>query len=309
MLRALLLYLSSARWARNLVTRWGVARRVARRFVAGESLQDAPAVVKSLNRRGITATIDVLGESVTDADMARRAVAAYFDLLALICDHSLQASVSLKLTQLGLDVDPGLCRDHLRQILTRARECGLQVTIDMESSAYTQRTLDLFRALRAEDGFDNVLTVIQSYLYRSDADIAALTAEGASIRLCKGAYREPASVAYPNKRDVDAAYLRQMKVLLEAAKAGRGYPGIATHDTALIAAARAHAQAQDIPPGCYEFQMLYGIRSDLQAELAAAGYGMRVYVPVGTEWYPYFMRRLAERPANLWFFVSNFFRR
>ncbi len=309
MLRALLLYLSRAAWARNIVMRWGLARRVARRFISGETEQEAIEAVKKLNARGLTATIDVLGESVTQPDQAHAARDAYLSLLDAICRHKLNASVSLKLTALGLDIDPALCRDNLRRILTHARERGLTVTIDMEDHTYTQRTLDLFHALWREDGLDNVHTVIQSYLYRSDADIEALAQEGACIRLCKGAYREPPQVAYPKKRDVDAAYVRQMKVLLDAAKEGRGYPGLATHDEAIIEQAKAYADSTGVPRTNYEFQMLHGVRSQLQEQLVAEGYRMRVYVPFGTQWYPYFMRRLAERPANLWFFVSNFFRR
>jgi proline dehydrogenase len=178
----------------------------------------------------------------------------------------------------------------------------------MEDTPYTQKTLDIFNRLRAE-GCDNLRTVIQAYLYRSDADVAALVESGAGIRLCKGAYKEPPNLAYPSKKDVDAAYLRQARALLDGAHAGKGYPGLATHDEAIIEASRAYAKAQGISPDCYEFQMLYGVRSALQETLRAEGYGMRVYVPFGTQWYPYFMRRLAERPANLWFFASNFFRR
>lgn len=309
MLRALFLYLSRAAWAKRLVTRWGLARRVARRFVAGETLEEAIAAVRRLNEKGITATVDVLGESVTDAEMAQQAAASYLILLEAIRVNDLAATVSLKLTALGLDIDEGLCREHMRRILSRAREVGTRVTIDMEDHPYTQRTLDLYRALRHEDGFDNVGTVIQAYLYRSDADIAALAAEGAEIRLCKGAYKEPPEIAYPRKKDVNAAFVRQMKVLLDAALEGRGYPGIATHDERIIAEAKAYAEARRIPREAYEFQMLYGVRPALQEQLVAEGYRLRVYVPYGTQWYPYFMRRLAERPANVWFFVSNLFRR
>ncbi len=309
MLRALFLYLSRAAWARRLVTRWGLARRVARRFVAGETLEEAIAAVRRLNEKGISATVDVLGESVTDAEMARQAAESYLVLLEAIRANGLAATVSLKLTALGLDIDEALCREHMRRILSRAREVGTRVTIDMEDHPYTQRTLDLYRALRREDGFDNVGTVIQAYLYRSDADIAALAAEGAEIRLCKGAYKEPPQIAYPRKKDVNAAFVRQMKVLLDAALEGRGYPGIATHDERIIAEAKAYADARRIPREAYEFQMLYGVRPALQEQLVAEGYRLRVYVPYGTQWYPYFMRRLAERPANVWFFVSNLFRR
>jgi proline dehydrogenase len=308
MLRALLLYLSHASWAQNIALHWRLARAVALRFVAGETQEQALKTVRQLNDDGMQVTLDVLGESITDAAQATTMKDAYLDLLDAICAADLQAWVSLKLTALGLDIDEALCHDNMRQILTKARDCGLYVTIDMEDHPYTQKTLDLFRALRDEDGFENVRTVIQAYLYRSDDDIAALADEGAGIRLCKGAYKEPAAVAYPKKADVDAAYVRQMKVLLDAAHAGRGYPGIATHDEAIIEEAKRYAAAQGIAANAYEFQMLYGVRSGLQQQLAAAGYGMRVYVPFGTQWYPYFMRRLAERPANVWFFVSNLFK-
>jgi len=309
MLRAFLLYLSHAGWARSIALHWRLARAVALRFVAGETQEQALDAVRQLNARGMQATLDVLGESITDAAQATAMKDAYLGLLGAICAADLQAWVSLKLTALGLDIDAALCHENMRQILTKARECGLSVTIDMEDHPYTQRTLDLFHALRNGDGFDNVRTVIQAYLYRSDDDIESMAREGAGIRLCKGAYKEPAAVAHPKKADVDAAYVRQMKALLDAAHAGRGYPGIATHDEAIIDEAKRYAAEQGIATEAYEFQMLYGVRIALQDQLAAAGYGMRVYVPFGTQWYPYFVRRLAERPANVWFFVSNLFKR
>jgi proline dehydrogenase len=309
MLRALLLYLSHAGWSRKIVMSWGVARRVALRFVAGERQVDAIEAVRQLNSRGMTVTLDVLGESITEARQAREMAAAYLNLIETIGSGGLQAWVSLKLTALGLDISADLCRENMRGILSCAQDHGLKVTIDMEDRHYTQRTLDMFHALQRDDGFNNVGTVIQSYLYRSDDDIRALAAEGADIRLCKGAYKEPASVAYPKKADVDAAYVRQMKVLLDAAKEGRGYPAIATHDEKIITQAKAYADQNGIPRDRYEFQMLYGVRTALQEQLIAEGYRMRVYVPFGEQWYPYVMRRLAERPANLWFFASNFFRK
>ena len=267
-------------------------------------------MVSGLNAQGMTATIDVLGESLTDREEARSAAQAYLALIDAIRQNGLKAWISLKLTGLGIDIDPVLCRQNMRQILGAARTAGgICVTIDMEDSAYTQTTLDMFRALRHEDGFDNLRTVIQAYLYRSDEDIQVLAAEGAGIRLCKGAYKEPPSIAYPRKRDVDKAFVRQMKVLLDAASEGRGYPGIATHDEAIIEQAKAYASERDIPRDRFEFQMLYGVRSALQKQFAAEGYRVRIYVPFGTRWYPYFMRRLAERPANLWFFISNLLRR
>jgi proline dehydrogenase len=215
--------------------------------------------------------------------------------------------VSLKLTALGLEVDPAICRENLRMILKAARQHGVAVTIDMEDHTFTDRTLEMLRELRAE-GFKNAQGVIQAYLYRSQQDVPALAADSVDIRLCKGAYSEPARVAHPKKKDVDQAYLRLMKILLDAGNSGHGYPGIATHDEKIITATRAYAAECKIPHDRFEFQMLYGVRSSLQEELAAAGYGMRVYVPFGTHWYPYLMRRLAERPANLWFFASNLLR-
>lgn len=310
MLRALLLYLTHARWARNIVTHWGLARRVVLRFVAGERQEQAIETVRALNARGLTATVDVLGESIEDAQQARAMKDAYLDLIDAIASHNLDAWVSVKLTALGLDVDEELCHENMRAILSHARERGdIRVTIDMEDHPYTQRTLDLFHTLHRDDGFEHIRTVIQAYLYRSDDDVAALAEECAGIRLCKGAYKEPPDIAYPVKADVDRAYIRQMKVLLDAAREGCGYPGIATHDEKIIEQARLYANGSGVPRENYEFQMLYGVRSALQDALVADGYRVRVYVPFGTQWYPYFMRRLAERPANLWFFVSNFFRR
>jgi proline dehydrogenase len=216
--------------------------------------------------------------------------------------------VSLKLTALGLDIDPALCRENMRSVLKAASKNGVRVTIDMEDHSYTQRTLDTLYALMREDGYENVQAVIQAYLYRTDEDIEKLAADGIEIRLCKGAYKEPSTVAYPAKSDVDAAYVRQMKVLLDAARDNRGYPMLATHDDKIIAQARQYITVNDIPRERFEFQMLYGIRTALQHELIREGYRLRVYVPYGQNWYPYFMRRLAERPANLWFFASNLLR-
>jgi proline dehydrogenase len=309
MLRAILLYLSHAAWARNIMMHWPLARRVALRFVAGETQQQAIDTVIELNKKGMLVTLDVLGEAIHDAAQAVEMKEAYLNLLDALCIKKLNAWISLKLTALGIDVDAALCRDNIQQILVKARECNAHVTIDMEDHPYTQKTLDLFRTLKDDDGFLNVRTVIQSYLYRSDDDIEALAQEGAGIRLCKGAYKEPAHIAYPQKADVDAAYKRQLKMLLDAANEERGYPGIATHDQVLIEVAKRYAAEQNIPPDAYEFQMLYGVRSALQEQLVVQGYQVRVYIPFGTQWYPYFVRRLAERPANVWFFVSNFFRR
>lgn len=240
---------------------------------------------------------------------AARATDQYLTLLDTIAANELQATVSLKLTQLGLDIGEDLCVANLRRILGHAAERENHVTIDMESSDYTDRTLRIYRTLRHEYSFDNVGTVIQSYLYRSQQDMIELKQEGAFIRLCKGAYKEPADVAYPAKKDVDASFVRLMENYLANGDAPTGaYLGIATHDSQIIDAARRYVTDHDTPADRYEFQMLYGIRTDLQRELVQQGYKMRVYVPFGTQWYPYFMRRLAERPANLWFFLSNLLR-
>lgn len=300
MLRRLLLYLSRAGWARNVVTRWGLARRMARRFVAGETLDEALTAARTLNASGLWVTLDYLGESVARAEDTAEVVSTYRATLEAIAANALQASVSLKLTHLGLDIDETLCFANLRRILEVAQQRGIWVTIDMESSAYTDTTLRLYRAAR-DCGFDNVGTVIQAYLYRSTADMAALAAEGAHIRLCKGAYLEPPEVAYPRKRDVDASFVRLMQAFLLSPPPA--YLCIATHDEVMIRAAEETIRQHAIPPTRYEFQMLYGIRPTRQAELVAAGHPTRIYVPFGAAWYPYFMRRLAERPANLWFMV------
>lgn len=318
MLRALLLYLSKAPWARKIVTRWKVARRTASRFVAGDQLDEAIAAVGALNASGPYATLDHLGENVTTAAEAKRAADDYLVIMERICQAGVKSNASLKLTQLGLALDYGLCLDNMRRILHKASECGLFVRIDMEDSASVDRTLQLYRTLKAE-GLTNTGLVIQSYLFRSEQDVKALLAEGTRIRLCKGAYKEPPQVAFPRKADVNANYDRLAVLMIDAAKASGAVPGsedgripplpaIATHDARRIQFAKEHAAKVGLPKRALEFQMLYGIRSDLQFALADEGYPVRVYVPYGTEWYPYFVRRLAERPANVWFFVSNFFR-
>lgn len=306
MLRRLLLYLSTAGWARNIVTHWGLARRMARRFVAGETLDEALAVARTLNDSGLRVTLDYLGESVARAEDTAEVVSTYRTILDQISAHRLNASVSLKLTHLGLDIDEDLCVANLRHIVAAAQQHSIPVTIDMESSAYTDTTLRIYRTARHEYGFDNVGTVIQAYLYRSAEDMRQLAAEGAHIRLCKGAYLEPPEVAYPEKKDVDASFARLAQDYLLSPPPA--YLCIATHDENMIRAAEEVIRQHSIAPGRYEFQMLYGIRSARQAELAAAGHPTRIYVPFGAAWYPYFMRRLAERPANLWFMMRSVFR-
>jgi len=291
-----------------LMMNWGVARRAARRFVAGETIDDALAAIRELNAQGITATLDHLGENVETREDAARATDDYLKVLDAIGQAGLTSHVSVKLTALGLDLGDDLCRENVARILAKAKEVGTRVRIDMESTEYTDRTLAIYRRLRAE--YDNVGIVIQSYLYRSEADIAALCEEGAHVRLCKGAYKEPPTRAFPKKADVDASYVRLMKMLLSAPARAKGTrAALATHDPKMIDAARQYAEEEMVPRDEFEFQMLHGIRRDLQQQLVADGYAVRVYVPYGTEWYPYFMRRLAERPANVWFIVSNFFKK
>lgn len=307
MLRRLLLYLSTAGWARGLMTRLWVARRVAARFVAGETLEEAVNVSRRLNGRGLWVSLDYLGESVNDERDTQAVVKMYTDLIGRIGKDGLKASVSVKLTHLGLDIREELCLLNLRQILTAAKPHGIQVTIDMESSAYTETTLRIYRTMRHEYDFENIGPVIQAYLYRSENDMRALADEGAHVRLCKGAYLEPAEVAFPAKSDVDASYVRIMQDYLKSAPPA--YLCLATHDERIITQAVSDIETGKIEKRRYEFQMLYGIRESRQEELVKAGYPVRVYVPFGEAWYPYFMRRLAERPANLWFFAKSFFSR
>lgn len=306
MLRQFFLYLSQAGWARGIATRWSLARRMALRFVAGESLTEALATAKKLNQQGLLVTLDYLGESVHSEAETLEVVNTYQSLLEQIHAQKLGASVSLKLTHFGLDISEDLCLRNLRSILTIAKQYEIPVTIDMENTPYTDVTLRLYRTARDEYGFSNVGTVIQAYLYRSEADMQALAGEGAHIRLCKGAYLEGPEVAFPQKSDVDANYIKLMKAFLAAPEPA--YLCIATHDDQMIIAGEQTLTALAHPKDRYEFQMLYGIRSARQLELVAAGHPVRVYLPFGAAWYPYFMRRLAERPANVWFFVKNVFK-
>lgn len=309
MLRSILLYLSHAGWAKSVITNFPLAKRVARRFVAGETLAEAVSTIRQLNQEGLLATLDFLGESVHSKTDAEAAAAEYVTMLDAIAEHQLDATVSLKLTQLGLDLSESVCLNNMRTIVSHAATTRNHVTIDMESTGYTDVTLRIFRTLMSEYP-DHIGTVIQAYLYRSEDDMAALRNEGAFVRLCKGAYMEPPKKAFPDKADVDANFVKLMQHYISNNAAETGaYLGIASHDVSIIDEARRYSAQHAIGNDRFEFQMLYGIRSDLQRELAAEGYKMRVYVPFGTQWYPYFMRRLAERPANLWFFISNFFRK
>jgi proline dehydrogenase len=279
-----------------------VARNLSRRFVAGETLEQALAVSRKLNGEDIAVTLDCLGESVTTLDEAARARDVYLRTLSAIHEAGIQGNVSLKLTQFGLDLSPSQCRANVEQLVRRAAELGGFVRVDMESSEYTGRTLDLVISLHEQHGA--VGTVIQAYLHRSKEDVEKLCAHGIRIRLCKGAYLEPHSVAFPKKGDVDRNYVELMKVLLATGV----YPAIATHDEKMIAATKAYAALRKLPRDAFEFQMLYGIRRDLQRQLVAEGYRLRLYVPFGQAWYPYYMRRLAERPANVLFMLRNLFR-
>lgn len=308
MLREILLSLSHSKTARRFITWFPVARRVSARFVAGETVADAIRTVRDLNSRRMLVTADHLGENVSTEAEAARAADDYLTLLNEIEKGGVQSHVSLKLTQFGLDLGDTICFGNVRRVLDKAKAIGTFVRVDMEGTEYTDRTLAIVHAAK-DAGYDNLGTVIQSYLYRSEADVKALCQAGIRVRLCKGAYKEPADKAFPEKKDVDANYVKLTELLLAETKLKPDlYPAIATHDEAMIEAAKKYAAANNLPRTAFEFQMLHGIRRELQEGLVKDGFNMRIYVPYGTEWYPYFMRRLAERPANLWFFASNFFR-
>lgn len=304
LMRDSFLALSRSESLRGVAVRFGPARAMSRRFVAGETLAEAIAAVQALNGEGLLATLDHLGENILSEIEARDATTELLDLLGAIEAGGAGAGVSVKLTQLGLDLSPALAAENLERVVARAAQARRFVRIDMESSAYVQVTLDLFAGLW--ERYRNVGVVIQSYLYRSDADIAKLVEMGASVRLVKGAYDEPPEVAYADKAGTDASFVRLLEMLMgPRARANGVFPAIATHDPKLIDWAREYARQQDIPRDRFEFQMLYGVRRELQRQLAADGYRVRAYVPYGQQWYPYFMRRLAERPANLLFLLRN----
>jgi len=277
------------------------------RFVAGMNIEDVLRAAASVNAQGMAATLDSLGENVHTPDEARNAADIYHRLLDAIQQRGLNANVSVKLTQMGLDLDPDLTSDIVSALVQHAVTAGNNfVRVDMEGTNHTDVTLDLVRTLHAREGNrGRVGIVIQAYLYRSEADIARLLEEGIRIRLCKGAYKEPPNLAFPAKADVDANFVKLMKTLLKSGI----FHGIATHDEAMIAATRQFVRGEGIDPGSFEFQMLYGVRRDLQRTLVKEGFGVRVYIPFGAEWYPYFMRRLAERPANVLFLARNLVRR
>lgn len=299
MLRSALLYLSNQPRVFRFVRNNGLAKRFANRFVAGETIDDALRAVRGLNERGIAASLDLLGESVTNEREARAARDAYLQILDAIHRERLNANVSVKLTAMGLDIAEDLCVAIMHDVLGRAQQYDTFVRIDMESSEYTERTLRLFEDRLYPSFRDHVGIVLQSYLYRTFSDVERANRLGCRVRICKGAYKEPATVAYPEKKDVDASYVRCMHELMERGN----YPGIATHDPAIIDEAKRFARERGIATERFEFQMLYGVRRDLQEQLIREGYNMRVYVPFGTQWYPYLMRRLAERPANVAFML------
>ena len=303
MLRSTLLKLSESKALGHWVTTNGTTRRMSHRFVAGESLDEVVQAARELNDQGMLVTLDCLGENVSTTAEAQKARDTYLGMFDRIGQEKLKANVSCKLTQLGLDLSVEFCEGLVLSIAERAGAYESFLRVDMESSVYTQRTVELVKRVRAQTPC--VGTVIQAYLYRSEKDIQDLLAYGCRIRLCKGAYKEPPEVAFPHKQDVDANYVKLMSLLLSSGF----YHAIATHDPRMIAATIRWAAEKRISKDDFEFQMLYGVRSDLQRRLVRDGYRVRIYVPYGQEWFPYFMRRLAERPANLGFFVRNFFRK
>lgn len=321
MLRSFLIYLSKAPWAQKLVTRWGFAWRAASRFVAGEKAGDAIRAIRELNEKCISATLDHLGEHTSTVDEADRATEDILLILDQIDKAGVRANVSIKLTQIGMGLDEKICSQNLVRILEQVKECKNFLRIDMEDTPYTDITLAMYYSM-LQRGFNvsQVGLVVQSYLYRTEADVRKLLEYNTHLRLVKGAYKEPSDKAFPKKADVDANFDLLTKQMIDASLKiqankistdGRvpPIPAIATHDEKRIAFAKQYAEKVGLPKEALEFQMLYGIRRDLQEQLVNQGYPVRVYVPFGTHWYPYFMRRLAERPANIWFFVSNYFRK
>ncbi len=299
-LRHLFIALSQSARARQLVMQYGPMRRLARRFIAGETIDEAIAVVRELNQGGILATLDHLGENVSSQEDAERAAQEYRELAHRIAEEALQSSISVKPTHVGLDFGEDFCYSQLRTVVDTARDLNLTVEVDMEGSTYTQATLNVFHRLL--DAYSNLRVALQAYLYRTEKDLERLIERGSSVRLCKGAYDEPSSIAWRNKVDVDASYARLMHMMLSDQALQNGfYPALATHDHNLILQVEREAARREMDRRRFEFQMLYGVRRDWQQRLANDGYRVRIYVPYGTQWYPYFMRRLAERPANVLF--------
>ena len=319
MLRSFFIFLSKATWAQQLITSWKFAWRAASRFVAGSSIQEAIVVVRELNAREINVTLDHLGESTATREEALKATEDILELLDEIDHANVKANVSVKLSQIGLALDGELCSQNLERILVRAGGYGNFVRIDMEDTPYTEKTIEMYRKMHAK-GHEHTGLVIQSCLFRSEKDVQMLLTEGTRIRLVKGAYKEPPELAFPKKADVDSNFDLLAQKLVDAANAagspslsadGRTppIPALGTHDQKRIRFVKDYATSLHLPKQALEFQMLYGIRRDLQNQCVKEGYPVRVYVPYGTHWYQYYMRRLAERPANLWFFISNFFKK
>jgi proline dehydrogenase len=319
MLRSFLIYLSKAAWAQRLVVGWKFAWKAASRFVAGSTINEGIITVRDLNENGINATLDHLGESTSTRAEAIKAADDVIELLSQIKASGVRANVSIKLTQIGLALDESLCVHNLERILTSAKEYENFVRIDMEDTPYTDLTLRMYREMR-EKGFQNTGVVVQSCLYRTEKDTRELLEAGACFRLVKGAYKEPPELAFPKKADVDANFDLLTQIMVDAAKAAGSpivstdgrvppIPAIGSHDPKRLNFARTYQEKLGLPKQAIEFQMLFGIRRDLQKQYVKEGYPVRIYVPYGTHWYPYFMRRLAERPANVWFFVSNLFRK
>ena len=302
LLRRVLLYAADRPFIRHFMLHSRAARALALRFVAGEKVEDVLGAAQAIGEAGFSASLDYLGENVTQLSEAEAARDVYLCLLDQIQARGLNTNVSVKLTQLGLDLSQPRCQEHVAAVVERAASHGNLVRVDMESSAYTDRTLEIVRGLRRR--FGNVGAVIQSYLRRSERDVEQLLAERIRIRLCKGAYQEPPELAFPRKADVDANYVRLMRLLLKSGT----YHAIATHDQRIIRATIEFARAEGLAGEAFEFQMLYGIRRDLQARLRDDGWRVRVYIPFGSHWFPYLTRRLAERPANLLFFLKNLLR-
>lgn len=308
MLRALFISLSENRSLRGMAERSAIGRRLSSRFVAGTQVDDALRVTQKVNQSGLSVSVDNLGENVTNADEARASAQLYHQMLDEIAGRQLNANVSLKLTHMGLDVDENLARGLVTGLVAKAAAMNPRnfVRVDMEGSPYTRRTLDFVHELHRMPGNAGAVgAVIQSYMRSAEKDVAGLLADRVRIRLCKGAYKEPEEIAFQKKSEVDASYVRLMKILMKSGV----YHGLATHDEAIITQAKAFAAKENIQRDAFEFQMLYGIRRDLQRRLVREGWRMRVYIPFGTEWYPYFMRRLAERPANVFFIARNLLRK
>ena len=307
MLRALFISLSESQWLRAVAERSSIGQKVSSRFVAGTRVEDVLRATRTINESGLSVSIDNLGENVTNADEARASAQLYHQLLDDIAEQKLNANISLKLTHMGLDVDEKLAHDLVTGLVAKAAAMSPRnfVRVDMEGSPYSQRTLDFVHELHRAPGNQGCVgAVIQSYMRRSESDVEKLLAEGIRIRLCKGAYKEPPEIAFQAKSEVDANYVKLMKILMKS----KVYHGLATHDENIINQAKAFATKERISRDAFEFQMLHGIRRDLQQSLGRDGWRMRVYIPFGTEWYPYLMRRLAERPANVLFIAKNLFR-